>query len=200
MYRNIHSLQTLPTEVKTFLWRAVFLFIFWKSLYILVLIPNQMPDSWLVKKVGDGTAFILDYLYPKLQIHSDDITRPKIYGRDTVSATYSMINTGGGRNLLGIYQACNGLELMILYAGFIICFSGNWSRKIIFIILGVIGLFIINVLRCAFLGTIVLEMPRYFVFAHKYIFNLVVYAFTFLLWVIYVTGLNKKHDSATQTA
>ena len=197
--KTVQSVRTLPPEVKTFLWRAVALFIGWKLLYILVLIPHQVPDAWLVEKLGEGTAKTLDVFYPELGINAEHTTRHKIYGRDTVLATYTMVNTSKGRNLMGIFQACNGLELMILYAGFIVCFSGPWKRKLFFIIAGVFGLYCINVLRCAFLGYIAIEIPRYFAFAHKYVFNVVVYAFTFLLWVIYVAGLKKIDDTTAQT-
>jgi exosortase/archaeosortase family protein len=191
--RLFSSIKQLPSEVKTFLWRAVALFIGWKLLYILVLIPNQVPDAWLVRQLGNGTAYSLNILYGTTEFSANHVTREKVYGKDTVLATFTTVKKAATKNVLGIYQACNGLELMVLYAGFIICFSGSWIRKLIFIIAGVIGLYFINVLRCVFLGYIGLEYPQHFDIAHKYVFNLVVYAFTFFLWVLYVSRLHLKY-------
>lgn len=197
--RFISSVSQLPAEVKTFLWRALALFIGWKLLYILVLIPNQVPDAWLVKQIGNGTAATLNVFYSTKEFNAVHTTREKIYGRDTVLATFSNVMRGSEKKILGIYQACNGLELMVLYAGFIICFSGGVRRKIIFIVCGVVGLYFINVLRCAFLGYIGIEYPQHFEIAHKYVFNIVVYVFTFLLWVIYVSGLRLNYAKTTSS-
>lgn len=197
--RFMSSIKQLPSEVKTFLWRAVALFAGWKLLYILILIPNQVPDAWLVRQIGNGTAYSLNLFYGTDEFKAVHVTREKVYGRDTVLATFSTVKKGTSKNVLGIYQACNGLELMVLYAGFIVCFSGGWKRKFIFIVSGIIGLYLINVLRCAFLGFIGLEHPKHFEIAHKYIFNLVVYAFTFFLWVLYVSRLRLNYAKTSTT-
>jgi exosortase family protein XrtF len=191
LQQQMKLFSTIPREVKTFLLRAILLFAGWKLLYIFVLIPQQVPDAPLVRYLGDGTAQLMNWAYADQPFSAVHTTREKIYGTDTVMATYSMVMKGQ-RKVLGIYQACNGLELMILYAGFIICFTGSWKRKILYITGGVVGLYIINVLRCAMLVYIGLEYPKQFDIAHKYIFNLVIYAFAFLLWIFYVNGLRKS--------
>jgi exosortase/archaeosortase family protein len=185
----------VPAEVRTFLVRAVLLFVIWKSVYILLLIPNQIPDAPLVRWLGNGTAVMMNVLYTTDSFYAVHTEREKIYGSDTVLATYSMVKKGK-RNILGIYQACNGLELMILYAGFILCFSGPWLRKVIYIVVGIIALYIANVIRCGLLGWIGIEYPRHFDFAHKYFFNLVIYSIAFILWVFYVKGLSKSDERA----
>lgn len=189
-------LSQIPKEVRTFLIRSLLLFIGWKALYILVLIPNQVPDAWLVRQLGNGTAVMMNAMYATDSFHAVHTERPKVYGKDTVLATYTMVKKGK-RNILGIYQACNGLELMILYAGFIVCFNGGWGRKTIYIIAGMIALYLANVLRCGALGWIGIEYPRHFDFAHKYFFNLVIYSIAFLMWVFYVKGLKRTNVEAS---
>jgi exosortase/archaeosortase family protein len=183
----IASIKDLPAEVKQFLLKATLLFIGWKLIFILVLIPNEVPDAWLVRQLGKGTAFTLNKFYGSADFTSVPIVRKRIYGNDEINATYANVFKGGEQHVIGIYQACNGLELMILYTGFIICFAGHFKRKLAYIVLGVIGLFFINVLRCSMLGFLSLEHPTHFEFAHKYFFNLVVYALTFILWMFYVS-------------
>jgi exosortase/archaeosortase family protein len=188
-------LSQVPAEVRTFLIRATALFVIWKTVYILFLIPNQMPDAPLVRWLGDGTAVMMNIMYQTDSFYAVHTEREKVYGADTVLATYSMVKKGK-RSILGIYQACNGLELMILYAGFILCFTGPWLRKLLYIVGGMFALYIANVVRCGFLGWIGIEYPRHFDFAHKYFFNLVIYSIAFVLWVFYVKGLSKKDDAA----
>lgn len=185
-----NGLQQIPPEVRGFLWKALALFICWKLLYILVLIPREVPDAWLVRKLGNGTAIVLNGMYQTNHYQAVHTRRAKVYGTDTVMATYSMVYRQK-RAVVGIYQACNGLELMVLYAGFIVCFTGSWRRKLLFITGGVLALYALNVVRSALLVWVGLEYPRHFDFAHKYLFNMVVYALTFLLWVWYVQGIRK---------
>ncbi len=192
----LRNFREMPKEVRIFLWRSAAIFIAWKLLYITVLIPHQIPDAFLVKQLGNGTAVTLNFFYGDKQFQAVHTTRPVVYGRDTVQATYTMVVKGSVKRVLGIYQACDGLELMILYAGFILCFSGGWLRKLLYIIAGIIGLYIINVLRCVMLSYIGMEYPQHFDFAHKYLFNLIVYLFTFLLWVFYVSGLRLNYGKS----
>jgi exosortase/archaeosortase family protein len=192
-----NSITQLPQEAKVFLGRVVLLFIVWKLLYILVLIPNEVPDSWMVKQLGKGTtAFLNNYYHTDLFTNANTL-RKKQYGNDLVPVTYSTVFYKNNRKVIGIYQACDGLELMVLYAGFIICFSGFWIRKIVFIVLGIIGLFVINILRSGLLGIISLQFPVHFDFAHKYFFNLIVYGFTFLLWIFFISN-SKVNSSKSQ--
>lgn len=196
------SFQKVPPEVKTFLWRALALFIGWKLLYSFVLSPRDMPDAFLTRQLGNGTAMALNWFYRTDDFSAQHTARFEKYGQDSLLLTKSMVRCKNctmedGRkivNVLGIFRACNGLELMILYAGFILCFTGSIPRKLIYIFLGIIGLYILNVFRCMFLGFVLLEHAQHFDIAHKYFFNTIVYALTFLLWVFYVKGLPSKNE------
>ena len=197
----------IPPEVLRFLWKALALFIGWKLLYSFVLSPRDMPDAFLTRQLGNGTALTMNWFYRTSDFTALHIKRYEKYGSDSLLLTTTMVQCQNcvledGRkitNVLGIFRACNGLELMILYAGFILCFSGSFSRKLIFIIGGIIGLYLLNVFRCMVLGYVVLEHTKHFDIAHKYFFNTIVYALTFLLWVYYVKGLTRteqKNDLA----
>lgn len=175
-----------PKPVVSFLKKAFILFVVWKIVYILFLIPNEIPDAWVVKKLGSSTAFVLDFLYDTASFEVKDTRRLKTYGTDQVWVTHSYVYQSGKRAVIGIYQACDGVELMVLTAGFILCFIGPLSLKFRYIVVGIIGLFLLNVLRCSLLAMVNLEFPQHFQFAHKYLFNLFVYGFTFLLWLSFV--------------
>lgn len=47
----LQSIQQLPKEAKSFLSMCILLFVAWKLLYILVLIPNEVTDSWIYNAV-----------------------------------------------------------------------------------------------------------------------------------------------------
>jgi exosortase/archaeosortase family protein len=150
----------------------------------------------MVKQLGKGTTSFLNYYYHTNSFTTEITLRKKLYGNDLVPVTLATINYKNTQKVIGIYQACDGLELMVLYAGFIICFSGNWIRKLLFIVLGIFGLFLINIVRSGVLGIISLQFPIHFEFAHKYFFNLIVYGVTFLLWMFFISSSKLKSSES----
>lgn len=193
---TINSFYTeLPKEVRRFLYRGLGLFIFWKLLYIFILVPKEIPDQWLIKKLGEGTAATLNWIYNTKDFHAVHRTKLKLYGNENAIVTNSYIYQGSKRAIVGIYKACDGLELMVLASGFILCFYGPWKRKVFFITSVTLGLYFLNLLRCSMLGVIHIKWPQHFEFAHKYIFNLIVYGFAFIMFMLYVSKASLKKQS-----
>jgi exosortase/archaeosortase family protein len=188
----LRSIRSIPREVSHFLGRVVLVFVLWKAVYIFLMLPNEIPDAWLVRTLGSSSAWTMSVFYQGEAFQAKHTRKLKTYGEEQVWVTHSYIYNPAGRAVLGIYQACNGLELMVLTAGFILCFKGSWKKKLVFVAAGTLGLFALNVLRCAMLGIVNIEYPRHFDFAHKYIFNLVVYAYTFFIWIVYVAKVKPR--------
>ena len=103
-----------------------------------------------------------------------------------------------GVKVLNIAQACNGLELIVLYIGFIVCMPGKIKRKLGYIIFGVLLLDAVNILRCVGLIYLREYFHAYFQFAHHYIFKIMIYAATFLIWVQYSKKISFKKNDALQ--
>jgi exosortase family protein XrtF len=90
-----------------------------------------------------------------------------------------------GHKVLHIADGCNGLELMVLYSGFILSFPSSQKRKICYIFLGIIIIDICNILRCSLLGFIKEYYHPYFYLSHHFVFKAVVYAVIVILWVYF---------------
>ena len=100
----------------------------------------------------------------------------------------------GGLANVFIATGCNGIEMMALFAGFVLIFEGSWKHKIWFIPLGVIilhGLNILRVLSLIFIGRNSLENLE---FNHKYTFTILLYLITFLFWMIWVKYFSILRD------
>ena len=81
-----------------------------------------------------------------------------------------------------VADACNGLELFALYAGFLLCFPGRWTYKALFIPLGTGVIFLVNVMREVVLALNYKFFQETFEFNHKYTYVFVVYIVIFLIW------------------
>lgn len=180
--RYYFKLNKIPKDVKSFLIKGLLFFIAWKFLYLLFLQPSRILDKPLTNFTAIETAKTLNSI-----THSASFTTKQevdvyeeadgIYERQPVmSINYNR------QQALSVADACNALELFILYAGFIICFPGNLKRKLAFIIGGILFIFLINILRCAGLAWIFIHYPQYGDFSHHYLFTFIVYLCIFLLW------------------
>ncbi len=94
----------------------------------------------------------------------------------------------------GIYldKGCLGRNLMGLFAGFIVVFPGRINTKLWFIPMGLIIIFIINILRIVGLYLTNKYLPQYMNINHHMVFKYTVYACTFLLWYIWIKKFRKK--------
>jgi len=89
--------------------------------------------------------------------------------------------TGG----LWIGDNCNGIALFALFTGFIVAYPGNWKRKIVFIITGILLIQLLNVLRVVCLAILDTHSRTWTEFNHTYTFTVIIYGFIFWLWMLW---------------
>lgn len=169
-----------PPLLRNFLIKALLLILIWKLSYNLYLMPHGTIDKPLTAITTATTVGYLSLFYEKQELSWN-------YATD-YSASISL----SGKPVIGITSGCNALELYILYAGFIICMPTNFKRMALFIILGTIGIFILNFLRCSGMFWLQLYNKEWFDWAHTYIFKAIVYAAIFGTWVWYCRKINNN--------
>ncbi|WP_298221193.1 exosortase family protein XrtF [Flavobacterium sp.] len=85
-----------------------------------------------------------------------------------------------------VVEGCNALSVIILFAAFVVAFSGKWKHTIGFIIVGSLLIHILNVLRIALLSLALFYYPEQEPLLHGVVFPLFIYGVVFGLWVIWV--------------
>ncbi len=179
----------VPVAVKKFILRAVIILVAWKILYLVFLLPSRVVDKPLSHAVAGGAAWTLNKFTHSTN-YSDKSEDGKVitdYGLTTMPLDNIYFRDD---NVVSIEDPCNGLELFVLYAGFIICMPALIQRKVIFIVGGILLIHVINVLRCAGITYVTLYYPGNADFAHHYVFTFIVYAFIMGLWLIFSKKLN----------
>ncbi len=166
LYRVKRIYKELPPAVRNFLVRALLLFAGWLLIYNLVLKPIDIPDRQLTQFVEWGTVKTLSVFYPNVQSEGQDI----------------LVNNTG---VLGIADQCNGLELIVLYIGFLFCLPTRPRRMLLFAVTGTIIVCILNIARCTALAVLYMNHNNFADFAHHYAFKMIVYAAVFIGWIIY---------------
>jgi exosortase/archaeosortase family protein len=175
-----------------FFLKALVMFVAWKVLYLSILFPRKVPDAALTRFIGASTAGVLNVLpgapdkYSVKQALDTVILDSRI-----VSSPATDIYRNQERTLR-VADACNGLELMVLYLGFLVCFPAAASRRWKFALGGIVLITVLNILRCTALVLIFVHYRRYLDFSHHFLFTFVVYLLIFLLWFIF-TKKQKPH-------
>jgi exosortase family protein XrtF len=184
--------KQIPYAVKQFLLRGLTFFIVWKLIYLCFLVPGRILDSPLTRAVGVITADGLNFFTHSHNYWSTSETDTGFNNKSEVNqAVYFQ-----KQNLVGIYDACNALELFVLYAGFIVCMPATIKRKFIFIAGGVSLIFIVNILRCIVVAYVVEYYPQNADFIHHYLFVFVVYALIVALWLFFVGKIDVTSNAS----
>jgi exosortase/archaeosortase family protein len=166
--------------VRAFFIKAVLLFIGWKLLYLLWLMPKGILDTPLTHSVGAATVFTLNVFGGG---HFTGVPGWETQQLDGGQVSGSVVDIYyKGQNTLRVANACNGLELMVLYGAFLFCYPGRPGRRWAFLGGGLVLIFLMNVVRCALLVGIFLRYRQYLDFSHHFFFTFLVYACIFLLW------------------
>lgn len=160
--------------VRTFLVRALLIFIGWQLLYAFVLAPARTPDLQLTNITAWSTGKLLSWFY-------DSVYVAYVHNITTASAIISI----NGHKTLGILDPCNALDIMVLYVAFLFCFPGSWQKRLAFTALGLPYIYIINTIRCAVIGWMNINHRGWVDISHHYIFTALVYLLVFYLWVLY---------------
>ena len=193
--KKLNSLKNeIPLPIRLFLGKALLFFIVWKVIYGAFLYDSQYVDQLLTNHVGEASVFVLNNsglfsgFTAKKEIHHE------MYAGEMVENMSSAIYHND-KLVLYIANACNGLELLVLYIGFIVCMPSRFWRKVLYIVLGVIILDIINIFRCVGLIYLREYLHAYFQFAHHYLFKIMIYTATFILWVIFSRKIKLKNEA-----
>ena len=96
-----------------------------------------------------------------------------------------------GRFIAQITEGCNAVSVMILFVSFVAAFSGNLKKTLLFIILGLISIYILNVIRISLLIVLSYNFPQYGRFLHNIFFPLMIYGYVFILWIFWINRFSK---------
>ncbi len=175
-------LAEVPPFVRKFLIRAFIIFLVWKSTYYLVLSPLRILDKPLTQITAKTTLHTLQWMYPNDLFCYKELTpfnKTDFFGTNIVRY---------GKKVIGIADPCNGLELFVLYVGFLFCIPSTLKRMGFFVLAGLLVIYILNISRCSLIACLNMSRSIYGDFAHHYLFKLVVYAGIFGGWMLYLRG------------
>jgi exosortase family protein XrtF len=178
----INYYQYTPKPVKYFLAKALAIAVVWKLIYLLFLMNSRILDGPLTNHVGVSSVSVLNRLsgLDDFSAHIN-VDTTIMEGQFQISIVSKIMHHN--HKVLHIADGCNGLELMVLYSGFIFCFPSNGSKKLWYILFGVIIIDSMNIFRCAALGFVKEYYHPYFNISHHFFFKAIIYSVIVILWI-----------------
>ncbi len=97
-----------------------------------------------------------------------------------------------GSVVVNVYEGCNAINVSILFIAFLFAYKGSFKKTFVFSVVGLISIYLFNLLRVGGLFLVALYFPNHLYLMHKFVFTGIIYAFVFGLWFIWVSKVNHK--------
>ena len=102
------------------------------------------------------------------------------------------------RSVLAIYEGCNGINIMIIFVAFLVAFGPIGKPLLVFALAGIVIIHLMNIARIAVLFWVVLYLPDFVYFMHKYLFTAILFVIVFVLWIVWVKRFSHVKEVPTE--
>jgi len=160
--RNKHRLSPLTI----FLLKAGVIYAGWHLLYTYILLPNGRLDAFLSLSGVRLAAGVLSILGWEVESAGRFIA---IFGTRGVE----------------IQNGCSGIELIGLFAGFIIAYPGPMRKRLLLLVGGILLLYFANIFRIAAFALSSVYFPEHWLEIHLYSSYVFFYPIVLSLWYIW---------------
>jgi len=97
-----------------------------------------------------------------------------------------------GKFLARIIEGCNSISIVILFIAFVLAFAEKLKKTLLFIFVGAVLIYAVNIVRIAVLAIALYEYPDYKDILHGVVFPGLIYGMVFLLWIAWVRMLKTQ--------
>jgi exosortase/archaeosortase family protein len=140
------------------------------------------PFVWMAKHVALVTQLILQTLGFNISLNPDNILR---------------YPNGNGVQLI---WACTALKQAFIFICIIAFNRGSWKKKIWFIPLGLLVVYLFNIFRISVIAGCMENHPNWFEFLHLYALKYIFYGIIFLMWVFWEEKIAGKSSIKKEQA
>lgn len=163
----------------------IFISTFFAAYIALTLVYKLYLNTFEVNDVDGITSIVGKNVAQLMNVFNCNI---KIFN----SLTDSWLEVWYNKNyVIRIVEGCNAVSIIILFISFVLAFSGKLKTTLLYILFGVLFIYVLNVVRIALLTVLLFRFPAYTHFLHGTFFPLVIYGAVFILWIIWVNKFSK---------
>jgi exosortase family protein XrtF len=163
----------------------IFICTFFAAYILLTIVYKLYLDTFKTNDV-DGITYIVGKNVEQLMnLFNCDINIHKSSADAWLEVWYNK------KYVIRIIEGCNAVSVIILFISFVVAFSGKLKTTLLYILFGVLFIYILNVIRIALLSVSLFYVPEKEHILHGVLFPLVIYGAVFILWIIWVNKFSK---------
>lgn len=170
------------TQFKPFL---VFISTFFAAYIVLTLLYKFYLNTFETNDVDGITNIVGKNVAQLMNVFDCDIKIHKSLADAWLEVWYNK------KYIVRIVEGCNAVSVIILFVSFVIAFSGKLKTTVLYILFGVLFIYILNVIRIALLIVLLFYFPQYNHFLHGTLFPLIIYGAVFILWIVWVNKFSR---------
>lgn len=133
------------------------------------------------KMIADQVSYIQNAIHYPTQLYND-VAKEQVWFY--VKETY----------VTRMVEGCNAISVMILFVSFVFAFYKG-SKTFVFVFIGLLILYIINVLRIVGINLLVSDYKEYERLAHDFLFPAVIYGTVVVLWLVWIKFFALKNEN-----
>ena len=164
-------------QMRNFFIKLLLMVTIWFLVYNLILAPLRIIDRPVTNFITNSVVHVINAIAPQ--------SAPLSWYEEPVFKNRNFLIKENKR-ILGIYDACNGIDLMFIYIGVIVLLPFSAKRKFYFSVGGIIIITIADIIRVCLLYYIYRYHTTAFAFSHHYVFTILMYALIFYGWLLFI--------------
>jgi exosortase/archaeosortase family protein len=126
--------------------------------------------NWLAASIYNASAWLDAYVFRM------DITLYEVNG----------IRFNSNNRAIFVNESCSGFKQMWQVFVLFLLFPGPWKYKLWYIPMGMLSMYLFNIIRIVALSFAMIYWPEHWDFIHMWLLRPVYYLIIFILWVIWV--------------
>ena len=163
----------------------IFIGTFFSVYIVLTLLYKFYLNSFATNDVDGITSIVSRNVEQLMQLFNWDIHIDKNLSHPYFEVWFNKEYT------IRIVEGCNAISVIILFASFVIAFSGKLKATLLFLLAGSSLIYVLNVIRIAILTILLFHFPENEHILHGVLFPLIIYGLVFLLWVFWINKYSK---------
>lgn len=112
----------------------------------------------------------------------------------TVSLEPNNVLQHENKNAVRVIWGCSGIKQAYIFFCIIAFYHGPWLKKLWYIPLGLVLVYLFNIFRISAIVAIIEPYPDWFKFTHEYFFKYLFYGMIFGLWVLWEEKISLRKD------
>ena len=143
---------------------------------------------------SNGSRFYPDYFTNLVAKQSESLINTLGYQAKVVAHPDepSMKLLVNSKFVARVVEGCNSISVIILFVSFIIAFAGKFKATFVYVLIGSMLIYIVNLIRIAILSIGLYNYPWRKDILHTVIFPMIIYGMVFVLWMFWVNRFSKN--------